>query len=275
MQIDWSVYGLKCECGLTFYVGFTNDVKRRMREHAKSYGVKPSFSILETGKDAEVGLAAELRWIDRLTSNGICLTNRVVSANGGARVHSATTRARISRIVKGMPKPKGFGARLSSASKGKPRNWTKDGEARLAVSRLKGEHDLWDRLTEEQRAEFVARGKAQWEHIPAEERSRIATERNKAAWAARTPEQRAAIAKAISDAQKNRFQNGGKKPNVTPEQRVEAGRKSSATKKAYWAAQTPEDRTQHAKRLNDIDPAKKSEAMRRAWATRRSRQSLA
>lgn len=270
MQLNWTVYGLLGECGCIFYVGFTKDIRRRMREHAGRYGNKIPYVVLESGDDAECGLLAELKWIDALKENGALLTNRVVRANGGARTHVESTRARLSRASKGRTLSEEHVRKVAAALKGKPHDWSEEGLAACRRTQFKPGVSALAKLSDEKKASRAAKLSAQWDDIPIEDRSRMATERNKAAWAKRTPEQIAALKKAISEAQKRRFASGGKKPTMTAELRAENGIKISATKKVAFALLSPTERANYAARLNNISPEKKSEAMKRAWITRRS-----
>jgi hypothetical protein len=187
---SWVIYLLRNEQGEPCYVGATRDLARRMREHKKERGFRPAVEILEEGSGRWV--EAEVRWIEHYRAEGWPLDNRVRGGNG-CYTHSRATRALLSALGRGRPKPPGHGAKLSAITRGVPHNWAPGARARSAETQFKpGQHP-----SAKNQAAKVAGCKRWWSDIPAEERSRMATERNQRAWAKRTPEQRAEIGQKI------------------------------------------------------------------------------
>lgn len=232
----WLIYGLLGECGCVFYVGITNNAKRRMLEHAQNYGSKPKYVVLESGAGRDLGFDAELRWIAHFSERGILLVNKVITSNGGRATHCASTRARLSRIGRGKPKPVGFGERLSSLTKGKPRPQS----SKSIPTRFKPGRNTYAALTDEQRENWRAANKKLWDGMSPEERSKSATERNLATWARRTPEQRADFGAKISTApgrgEKIRAAVTTNWASMTSEERATRGAAISAAKRAAFAA---------------------------------------
>lgn len=67
----------------SFYVGCTENIKNRRRQHVKKYsnqfnGLPPVFTIIDTieGNGFWVGLALERYWINKYKSEGAQLVNR-------------------------------------------------------------------------------------------------------------------------------------------------------------------------------------------------------
>lgn len=193
----FTIYKLSCPVTLdVIYIGQTNNLPRRLREHKRRFGFKPIAEPIET-VSGDPSLA-EIYWIEFYRAAGAPLVN---IAEGGNRAGAtgASTRARLSAIGKGRPKPPGFGARVSAAQKGVPKNVSDAGRLRIIETLELGRRNFWNSLTAEQRSAFAQhRSAGYWGALTEEQKSALSTARNLAAWSARTDEQRSAIGQKIA-----------------------------------------------------------------------------
>jgi hypothetical protein len=84
------------------YVGRTNDIKRRMSEH----GYPPDWFILEFTTKEEV-LGCEGKWAKYFSEElGVELLNIADDFSEGILNHSEETKKYLSKLQKGIPKPK-------------------------------------------------------------------------------------------------------------------------------------------------------------------------
>jgi hypothetical protein len=198
---DVTIYLLKDATGEPFYVGKTNNLKRRLKEHKQRFGYQPDFEILEVC--GEEWPHAEAKWIAhfRILAS---LANKMAGDARGVQTHSEETRLRLSFLGKGKPKPDGFGEKIRAARKGRPQNWSPEGRERVEATQFRtGDNSLWQDASDEQKAKWLANLKTQpsekisadlrhrWATMTPEQRYAIAAKR-KLAWANMTPEQREA-----------------------------------------------------------------------------------
>lgn len=179
----WVIYELHMLGGLTFYVGATSNLKRRMKEHRQTFGSEIRADILKRSSGPG-RLQAEHWWIERFRAAGYPLTNKTVGRNGNQGL-SDESRALVSAFHKGRPKSPEHRAKIGAANRGKPRNWSPEGRARVEATQFKPGH----RNTPEQLEVMLAATKGWWASIPPEERSQMISELNVKIW--RDPEARA------------------------------------------------------------------------------------
>jgi hypothetical protein len=77
MSKVYYVYLLKDENGTPFYIGISENLKVRIRDHRCRFGKDISHEVLGKFGDFEVGSQEEKRWIRHYISNGISLENKV------------------------------------------------------------------------------------------------------------------------------------------------------------------------------------------------------
>jgi hypothetical protein len=220
MQKGSLIYGLTNGSGDVFYVGGTNDLRRRLNEHKKRLGYLPHATVLElTGPDWR---DAEHRWIEKFRGDGVPLTNKT-AAGGGYQTHGEHARRLLSEAAKGKPKTAEHRANMSTGRKGLKYDWTEEGVAR-ATTRFQPGENTFERMSEEAQAKHRKDSSERAKALPSEERSR----RNSVAWANMTEEQRVARGRAIAEGQRE-WREGFREQNA-------------ANRRAYWAKKTPEER---------------------------------
>lgn len=199
--------------GPVIYVGKTCRLRKRLNEHKQVFGNPLLMDVIASCHRQEED-AQERKWIAHYRSIGECEKN---IANGGQGIdqHSQATRDKISKLSKGKPKPLDFGAKISAAIKGKPRNWTEEGEQRVRTTQFKKGEGRWDDLSKDLQEKFVAARKKQWDGISSEERTRMATKRNLQAWAQRDAEQRRELGDNISQGIAKRFSEQERQTRAT------------------------------------------------------------
>lgn len=191
----WVIYGLyridrNHQARPIFYIGRTFDMARRLKEHRQFFRTKNLFArILEHGT-GNTHAAAEHRWIEHYRRAGFTIANKTEGGDGGQRL-ATETRRKISANTKGQPKPPGFGAKVSAAQKGKPKNWTAEGKVRRVANQFKPGEEFWTFLPAEQ-AQALRQQRSQqrseWLRSQTFERR---SEQSKQVWQSYTPAQRA------------------------------------------------------------------------------------
>lgn len=258
----WIIYLLYDANGFPDYVGSTNNLKRRLKEHKKVLSFRPKYTILECGTDPFMRYHAEEKWMNHWRDAGAALRN-IQSIKGGVLWAHESTRKKISAIHKGRRASKETRARMSAASKGVQRNWSEEGRKRLAKAHFKKGHYSWNDLSEEEKAKRQKRSRDSWNGIPIEQRSEMATKRNLDAWALRTAGRKSEIGQKIaatrakthtkeqlSEIARNNAKAAFKKDPT-------AGKRCSNQVKAWWASMTPEIRADYlARRTAAIKGAK-------------------
>lgn len=130
--IKWVIYGLiDPRNGEVRYVGWTTNLKRRMREHLtpkkretdyktnwvrnlRAEGLAPRVRVLEYGSGPYD--AAEQFWISVYREAGVALTNLAIGGGGAVGViKSLETRAKLSQALKGKKRPPEVGKKISDA----------------------------------------------------------------------------------------------------------------------------------------------------------------
>lgn len=253
----WSIYALKDSAGVLFYVGFSINHKRRLKEHRTVHGCDISLSILEIGEGP--WQERERFWISEMRRLGHPLTN---IALGGYGKHSVrdSTRAKMSEMRKGKKKPPEMGAKISAKTKGVPHDWSDDGWERAAASHFKSGIAKDPEVEGKRRAAQQAfmNGRT---HEQKSERSRIANEKW---WAEATEEQRAERKSRMMGARDPARMSAAAKRNSAryitenPEMRARFG----ARIREFWANLTPEARTEYllrrGEKIREAKAAKKA-----------------
>lgn len=239
----FQIFGLIDAHDVVYFVGKSNNPKRRMRELKTEMGFRPDFIVLEVcGADwREVAQ----RWVKHFRDGGQYLLN---GSDGGLglELHTPEAKAKLSAIGKGRPKPEGFGERVAALQRGVPRDWSPEGAARVAENQYRPGENSLDRLSPETLALRSAKISKAMSDLPTEERSR----RNRVGWSAMTPEQRAERGRNIAEAQ--RASGRVAAANQAPEKREASSRGS----KAFWANMTPEYRADYLARRQAARAAK-------------------
>jgi hypothetical protein len=150
-----TIYLLRRHDWQPIYVGKTNDVPRRLREHKRKLGFAPRHDVLEVCDD-DGWPEAEARWTRHYQDLGFDLLNRMVGDAQGVQTHSESTRTLLSTKGKGKPKPPGFGDKIRAARKGKPQNWSPEGRERVAIGHANVGRAAWDKADDSARARMLA-----------------------------------------------------------------------------------------------------------------------
>jgi hypothetical protein len=265
-DIAWVIYLIRFSDG-SGYVGATKEIKRRIKEHRRTFGKDLAVEILEKGSSID-WRDAEYFWIEKLRRSGFQLRNKTSGRNG---VQSLTpeSRLKISLLQRGKIVSPETRARIGRAQKGVAKSFSAEGEIRAQKTRFRPGHKNWELLSEKAKRSHRAAAKAQWERIPPGERSRLASERARAEWDSRSENERAKIGERISE---------GKRRAASYEERAlaarvgglalhandpEAAAQISRTMKSWWANMTPEYRLEYlarrtAARKAALENAKKS-----------------
>jgi group I intron endonuclease len=136
-----AIYYLENKDGI-FYVGYTKDIKHRITEHRRRYGIETEMFILEYVSPNEKKYW-ECYWIEQLKQWGFNLKNKNNGGGGPStqspeakekyknwrkgktpmlgKKQSQLTRDRKSKALKGRPKPEGFGDMMREVRKGVPK----------------------------------------------------------------------------------------------------------------------------------------------------------
>ncbi|SRR6266436_3083799 len=236
----WLIYLLFNQSAIPIYVGSTNDLKRRLKEHKKVLGYKPQVQVLETG----VGVSrndAESKWIKLYRRINPALSNKLTDTFGGRWVQTQASREHWSMIKKGKKKPDGWGERIGAVTRGKPHDWTPEGREAAAKTQFKP-----GRKRTAQEDEKLYEGiRIMWDAIPHDQRSKMATARNNDAWAQRSPEERSAIGKKIAKARERNLSQERRSEISSQAARAAAAKPGAQSRlssqvKNWWASLTPE-----------------------------------
>jgi hypothetical protein len=228
-QRHWVIYGLYRPDRPIFYIGRTFDMARRLKEHRQHFKGRIYAKILEAGTGDEHG-EAENWWIEHYRRLGYTIANRTEGGNGAQRL-SADTKRKMSAKTKGRPKSPDHVAKIAAAQRGKPKNWSSEGAAKIAETQFKAGRNSWADLSEDARQRKAEIHRQQLLAQTPEQRSQQSTN----AWASYTPKQRQ---ERINRTREGRW------GNKSPEQRRAPG------VSAYWAAMTPEEKAaEFAKRI--------------------------
>ena len=253
----YAIYAIVDDLGTPVYVGSTNNVKRRMKEHQRTLKYKPKFKILEEGQEKR--FLAEEKWIHKLRADGFMLRNKA-DFFGGRQVHCESTKRLLSDLGKGRMHTPEARQKISDALKGRPHDWTAEGEKNASKTHfVKGTY-LLSKESEQKRRKSLRK---HWSNISKEKKSQILTTTNLKAWANRTDEQRSAIGKKIA---------ATRLKNHTPEQLSEIAKRNGCAIMAkhpdigqiaknrmqnWWANMTPEYRKEYlARRAEKIREGK-------------------
>lgn len=259
---QWLIYLLYDANGFPDYVGSTNNLKRRLKEHKKVIGFRPRYTILECGTDPNLRYHAEERWMNHYRSSGAKLRN-IQEIKGGILWTHASTREKISRVHKGRKASAETRARMSAATKGVAKNWTDDGRAKSEKTRFKKGQSTWLTKTEAQKADHRERSRRNWDGVSKDTRSAMSTARNLTAWSSRSKEERSAVAnKIVATRRRNHTPEElsrihSETQNKIIERHPELRERFSKRVKGWWAALTPEAKSEYvARRAIAIKKAK-------------------
>lgn len=132
----WTIYALVLD-GAAFYVGGSQNMSLRIKDHRKRFG--GLFEVKTLEKCGPEWRDREHYWIERHRTLGALLANKTKGRNGGEGL-SDETRAKLSAAKKGIPKPPGHGGKISAMTKGKPHNWSPEGLERAKVVQFRPGH---------------------------------------------------------------------------------------------------------------------------------------
>jgi hypothetical protein len=262
---SWIIYSLRRGNRDPFYVGSTNDWRRRLKEHKAFFGKGITLDFLEEGSGTRAERdASEHHWIDAFRRLGYRLANKTEGGDGGIETHSAETRARLSEAMKGRIFTDEHREKIGKAHRGK----IVSQETRAKISEtLKQISD--DPAFREQQAEYGRRA-IYGRNVPVEERN-AQLRAAYVEWVAQhSDEERAAHRAKLSAARKR---------NLSPEQRsalASAAAKARLKKdpeatgrqvRNWWASLSPEDREAYlTRRTQAIRAAKLRKKLERAAA---------
>lgn len=144
------IYVLFDEQGKVNYVGRTRrKIDLRMNEHKEVLGFRPTFKIIDRcHSDCR---NVERRWIEHYRKRGFSLRN--INYGQGPHFLSPEAKQKLSIRLTGVPKSAETRRKMSEAQKGRPKNWSRSGYARVRKSQFKPGR-TW---TPEQKAVIVAK----------------------------------------------------------------------------------------------------------------------
>jgi uncharacterized protein YciI len=260
---SWIIYSLRRGNRDPFYVGSTNDWRRRLKEHKAFFGKGITLDFLEEGIGARAERdASEHYWIEAFRQLGYKLANKTEGGDGGIETHSAETRTRLSEAMKGRIFTAEHREKIGKAHRGK----IVSQETRAKLSEAL-RHLSDDPAFLEQQAEY-GRMATYGKNVPVEERN-AQLRAAYAEWVARhTEEERAAHRAKLSAARKR---------NISPEQRSALASLAAKARlekdpgatgrqvRNWWASLSPEDREAYlARRTQAIRAAKLRKKLERA-----------
>lgn len=234
------IYGLQRPDRDIFYVGKTKEPARRLKEHRKRFGREIELIILEVVPLSEWRYA-EHAWIQEFRDAGLMIANRTEGGDG-IEVMSSEQRADISRRQMGRKHTAEARAKMSAKLKGRRKQWSSEGAARVRENQFKPGNNLWATFSPEETEHHKQRLRDFNKTLSSEERSAAAQKR---------------VAKMNRDAIGERFRNGWAK--LTPEERSERNRKAGL-------AQTTEGRRNGNRamweKLNALPPEEKEQFLK-------------
>lgn len=248
----WVIYALLDGEGKAFYVGFSRNHKRRLKEHRATYGRVITMEILQEGEGDESSWTEhEKRWIKQYRELGHKLQN--MNAGGGSKgYNSKETRAKLSYLFKGRPVT--WGDKIGAAMRGRPKNWSTEGRNRVEATQFKGKPspEIEAKRKENQRIAMLA--------MSPEKRNAAMVKANKNWWTKATPEQRAkrteSLVKGRDPVKRSEISKRRADEYIVkhPEHRQIFGNRI----KSFWANMTPEYRKEYLKRRGESIKAAKA-----------------
>jgi hypothetical protein len=207
----WIIYSLRRGNRDPFYVGSTNDWRRRLKEHKAFFGKGITLDLLEEGAGTRADRdAAEHYWIESFRQLGYKLANRTEGGDGGIETPSAETRARLSEAMKGRVFTAEHRAKIGKAHRGK----TISQETRAKVSatlrkrfadpamRREISDAMFSSLSPERRSEIALIGaRALMKKNPEAHKTRMLDW-----WASMSPEERQAFIDRRNEAKRRKRQ---------------------------------------------------------------------
>ncbi len=139
------IYVLFDQDGKVNYVGRSINPPRRMNEHRRVLGTKPTFRIIDRTSDNCRNV--ERKWIEYFRTRGFILRN--INYGQGPHFLSDAGKAKLSAAFKGRPNT--WGDKISAAQKGIPKQWSEEGKARVQAGQFKKGERTWDKLSDEQK----------------------------------------------------------------------------------------------------------------------------
>jgi predicted GIY-YIG superfamily endonuclease len=243
---DFIIYGLHFPDRPICYVGVTNNLDRRLKEHRSRLGRGVSAEVLETGYGTRIERAvAEHRWIEHFRQAGHKLYN-LTEGGDGAETLSAEVRAKISERHKGKVVSEETRRKMSVAQKGKKKNWTAEGAERAKQTRIKPGTVPWNKftpgMTDEEKAQIRQRICASQTSESRAKMSEASVKWNAEKWSNLTPEEWYERGRKISQ--------GIRKSGKLKAANAARGEEVSTQMKSWWESLSPEARRDFVAKRN-------------------------
>lgn len=254
---EWVIYALRNDEGELFYVGFSRDHNRRLKEHRTTYGRNITIEVLQRGSGGRDSWSEhEKRWIKDLRSLGYELTN-IAHGGTGMGVHSEETKSKLSAIFRNRPMT--WGGKISAATKGKPHNWTEEGKRKSSQHHFtKGTIKSPEIESRRKTAQKIA-----MKNMSPEKRTARMRKANKTWWSTATSEERSERTKKMIGARdKTKVAEACRKAREAQQADPELRKKFGNRIKNFWSNMTPEYRAEYL--------ARRTESIRAAWAAKRT-----
>lgn len=265
------IYGLHRPGRDIFYVGKTNSLKRRLKEHRRWLKGKIEVIVLEI-VDSSEWKAAEHAWIQTFRELGLTMANKTEGGDG-AETLSAELKAAISARQTGRKASEETRKRMSAAQKGKRKNWTLDGLERASATRIQPGTKPWNiftpDMTEEEKEAIRERIRSGQTEETIARLAATTAENSRNAWAKYTPEQRAERVQHVSDGHLRRPKEDRIKTASAGGLALAAKDPGAASRRVrtWWAQLTPEERESYL--------AKRTVAIREGHAKKKAERELA
>jgi general stress protein YciG len=252
MSKTWTIYAL-ARLGEVFYVGASQNMPLRIKDHRKRFG--KDIDVLALEECGSNWRDREHYWIAHHRNLGCALLNKTAGRNGGEGL-SDQTRAKLSAKKRGVPKARAHAAKISMSQKGQARNWSPEGAAKVAANHFAPGHistgqGFRDPANRRNRREAVRKSRLNWwAKMDAHDRAELATKVS-AGQMRRDPEVRREAARKGGFATKGIPKAGETKARMAEARRAWWARKRAAEAAASESAQSqdrpPEPRV-------DLDP---------------------
>jgi hypothetical protein len=196
------IYGLHRPGRDIFYVGKTNNLKRRMKEHRRWLKGKIEVIVLEI-VDSSEWKAAEHAWIQTFRDFGLTMANKTEGGDGAETLNAA----QLAAFEKGRYRERSLEERrkVSAATKGKPKNWTLEGAQRRMATQIKPGEKPWNvftpDMTEEEKEAIRERIRGGQTKETIARLAATTADNSRNAWAKYTPEQRAERVRRMTEGQ--------------------------------------------------------------------------
>lgn len=151
------IYVLLNDDESVFYVGRTSrDPRRRMAEHKQTLGFTPRYKII--ARCSKRCRDVERKWIEHYRGAGHQLRN--ISYGQGPHFLPESSREKLRSAFTGRPVT--WGDKISSTQRGRKKEWSRAGRARVQSSQFKVGESAWNKLSPEQQEKIRKAARDQW-----------------------------------------------------------------------------------------------------------------